>query len=186
MGSSQRMHAGNWCGESDIGIGGAAWGLIDGFVVVYGGLADTANQDPLISRLKKDRTNRELRDELLDSLGDSAAAHLSDDEKEKLVDRIIDDAPEPKKRYRWSVEDRNTLIAIASCDILAVIPVILPYLFFGFGQPAVAISRLIACIAMGYIAYQIASHIGGRKWLAGAFFVVLTFVVMAVTYYFGW
>jgi hypothetical protein len=162
------------------------WGIIDGSTVIYGGLTDKADLENIISTLKKDKNNQELRDKILDSLGDSAVAYLPDEEKEKIIDRIIDEAPESPARYRLTRDDRNTLIAIASCDILAVIPVILPYLILGFGKVPLLLSRLIAAIAIGYIVFLYAEHTGRRKWLAAGIFAVLTVVMMQITYYYGW
>jgi len=162
------------------------WGIIDGSTVIYGGLTDKADLEKIISELKKDRNDRELRDKILDSLGDSSVEYLPDEEKEKIVDRIIDEAPEVPVRYRVSRDDRNTLIAIASCDILAVIPVILPYLILGFGKIPLMLSRLIAAIAVGYIVFLYAEHTGRRKWLAAGIFFIVMIVVMQITYYYGW
>ena len=85
-----------------------------------------------------------------------------------------------------SRDDRNTLIAIASCDILAVIPVILPYLLLGFGKIPLMLSRLIASLAIGYICFLYAEHTGRNKWLTAGIFFILTIVIMQITYYFGW
>ncbi len=163
-----------------------SWGLIDGLTVIYGGLTDRADQEEILEKLKKDRTNRELRDKVLDSLEDSSTMYLPDEEKEKLVDRLIDEAPETPAKYLLSKDDRNTLIAIASCDILAVIPVMLPYLFFGFGTVPTMMARLIASIAIGYLVFLYAEHTGRNKWLAAGIFVILTAVLMEITYYYGW
>jgi hypothetical protein len=162
------------------------WGIIDGSTVIYGAMMDTADQEKIISELKKDRNKRELRDKILDSLGDSAVVYLPPEEKEKIVDRIIDEAPEAPLMYHLHREDRNTLIAIASCDILAVIPVILPYLILGFGKIPLLLSRLIAAVAIGYIVFLYAEHTGRRKWLAAGIFAILTVVMMQLTYSFGW
>jgi hypothetical protein len=163
-----------------------AWGIIDGTTVIYGGLTDKADLERTISKLKKDRNNRELRDRVLDSLGDSSVDYLPDEEKEKIVDRIIDEAPDAPVKYQMSRDNRNTLVAIASCDILAVIPVILPYLLLGFGKTPLLLSRLIAAVAIGYICYLYAEHMGRNKWLTACIFVIFTIVVMQITYYFGW
>jgi len=163
-----------------------SWGIIDGSTAMYGGLTDRADLEKAISGLKKDRHNREFRDKVLDSLNDSSVEYLPDEEKEKIVDRIIDEAPEAPVRYHLSRDDRNTLIAIASCDILAVIPVILPYLILGFGTTPLMLSRLIAALAVGYIIYLYAEHTGRRKWLAAGVFALLTVVLMQVTYSVGW
>ena len=162
------------------------WGLIDGLTVIYGGLVERADQEEILEELKKDRTNRELRDKVLDSLEDSSTMYLPDEEKEKIVDRIIDEAPEAPAKYHLSRDDRNTLIAIASCDILAVIPVMLPYLILGFGKVPTMLARLIASIAIGYLVFLYAEHTGRRKWLAAGIFVILTAVMMQITYYYGW
>jgi hypothetical protein len=163
-----------------------AWGLIDGVTVIYGGLTDRADLEEVLEKLKKDRTNRELRDKVLDSLEDSSTMYLPDEEKEKLVDRVIDEAPEAPKTYYLSKDDRNTLIAIASCDILAVIPVMLPYVLLGFGKVPTLIARLIASIAIGYLVFLYAEHTGRNKWLAGGIFAILAAIMMAITYYYGW
>ena len=54
------------------------WGIIDGTTVIYGGLTDKADLEKIIGELKKDRNNRELRDKLLDSVGDSSVDYLPD------------------------------------------------------------------------------------------------------------
>jgi hypothetical protein len=163
-----------------------AWGIIDGATVIYGGLTDKADLEKTISKLKKDRNNREMRDKILDSIGDSSVDYLPDAEKEKIVDRIIDEAPEAPVKYHLNKDDRNTLIAIASCDILAVIPVILPYLLLGFGKVPLLLSRFIAASAIAYIIFLYAGHTGRRKWLAAGIFYILTLVMMQITYYYGW
>jgi hypothetical protein len=163
-----------------------SWGIIDGSTAIFGGLTDRADLEKALAGLTKDRNNRKLRDTVLDSLGDSPASYLPDAEKEKIVDRIIDKAPEVPVKYRLSRDDRNTLIAIASCDTLAVIPVILPYLIFGFGNIPTMLSRLIAAAAVGYIVFLYAEHTGRRKWLAAGVFAILTVLLMQVTYYYGW
>ena len=163
-----------------------SWGLIDGSASIYGGLVDKADQDKLINQLKKDSNNKDLRSKLLDSLEDSPAEYLTEEEKEQMLDRIITEAPEAKPRYRFTKEDRNTLIATASCDILAVIPVILPFLLFGFGHIPLTLSRFIAAFAIGSIVFLYAEHTGRRKYLAGTIFAILTVVVMWITYYYGW
>jgi hypothetical protein len=162
------------------------WGIIDGSTVIYGGLTDKADLEKIISELRKDRNDRVLRDKILDSLGDSSVEYLPDEEKEKIVDRIIHEAPEVPAKYHLSRDDRNTLIAIASCDILAVIPVILPYLILGFGKIPLMLSRLIASIAVGYIVFLYAGHTGRRKWFAAGIFFIVMIVVMQITYYYGW
>ena len=162
------------------------WGLIDGLTVIYGGLVERADQEEILEELKKDRTNRELRDKVLASLEDSSTTYLPDEEKEKIVDRIIDEAPEAPATYYLSKDDRNTLVAIASCDILAVIPVMLPYLLLGFGKVPTMLARLIASIAIGYLVFLYAEHTGRRKWVAAGIFVMLTAVMMQITYYYGW
>ena len=49
--------------------------------VIYGGLTDKADLERTISRLKQDRNNRELRDKVLDSIGDSSVDYLPDAER---------------------------------------------------------------------------------------------------------
>ena len=159
------------------------WGLIDGLTVIYGGLTDKADQEKLIGKLKKDRNNPELRSKLWDIIGSD---YPSDETKEMYIDRIIDEGPEHKKRYILTKEDRKILVATASCDILAVIPVILPFLVLGFNSTALTLSRLIAAVAIGFIVYRFAEHTGRRKWIAAGIFFALTIVVMVVTFEFGW
>ncbi len=91
------------------------WGIIDGTTVIYGGLTDKADLERIISKLKKDRNNRELRDKVLDSIGDSSVDYLPDAEKEKIVDRIIDEVPGSPaevsfKRGRSQHPDRHRLL----------------------------------------------------------------------------
>jgi hypothetical protein len=163
-----------------------AWGLIDGLTVIYGGLSDRADQEKLISEAKKDRNNPELRKGILALLDDSVVAYLSDEKKEKLIDDVIDNGAEYKKRYKLTKEDRKALIATASCDILAVIPVILPFIVLGFTGAALTLSRIIAATAIGWIVFKYAEHTERRKYIAAVVFFFLTIVMMAVTWYYGW
>jgi hypothetical protein len=163
-----------------------AWGLIDGMTVIYSGLTDKADDEKLIGNLKKDRNKTELRKSLLSKIGDSIVGYLPDEKQEKLVDPLIDEGPEHKKVYKLSKEDRSILLATASCDIIAVIPVIIPFIILGFTGLALTLSRLIAATAIGWIVYKYAEHTGRRKWLAAGLFFFLTLLMMAITWYFGW
>jgi hypothetical protein len=163
-----------------------AWGLIDGMTVIYGGLTDKADQEKLIGQAKEDRNNPELRAGILALIEDSVIDYLSDEKKEKLIDDVIDRGPEFKKKYKLDKEDRSILLATASCDIIAVIPVILPFIVLGFTSRALTLSRLIAATAIGWIVYKYAEHTGRRKYIAAAVFFVLTILMMAITWYYGW
>lgn len=163
-----------------------SWGMIDGLTVIYGGLTDKAYQENLLRRLKKDRMEPGSRGKILEMIDGSIATYLSDDRKEVLVDQIIEEGPEETKRYRLSNEDWNILIATVSCDVIPVIPVILPYIIFGFTDLALLLSRLFAAIGIGYLVFRYSETIGRRKWLAALVFFVLTFIMMAITYSYGW
>ena len=96
--------------------------------------------------------------------------YLHDEEKEKVVDGIMDGAPEV---LVVSIEQDNqiTLIGIASGDILAVIPVLFTSLILGFRKIPLMLSWLIASIAIEYIDFLYAGPTGRRKCLAaGVFF----------------
>lgn len=162
------------------------WGLIDGFTVVYGGLVDKADEERLIGSLKKDRRNPGLRERLFGSIDDSVAGYVSDEDQEMLADKIIDQGPEAKKTYHFTKEDRNIVLATVSCDALAVIPVILPYLILGFTALAFTLSVLIASFAMAYIIFIYAKRTGRRKWVGASIFFVFALIMTLLAYYFGW
>jgi hypothetical protein len=163
-----------------------AWGLIDGFTVVYGGLVDKADEEKLIGNLKKDKSDPGLRGTLLDSIDGSVAGYVSDEDQEKLADHIIDQAPEAKKTYHFTKEDRNTVIATVSCDALAVIPVVLPYIILGFTSLAFTLSVLIASFAMAYMIFIYAKRTGRRKWMGASIFFVFALIMTLLAYYYGW
>ena len=162
------------------------WGLIDGLTVVYGGLVDKADEEKLIGNLKKDRRNPGLRERLFGSIDDSVAGYVSDEDQEMLADKIIDQGPEAKKTYHFTKEDRNIVLATVSCDALAVIPVILPYLILGFTSLAFTLSILIASFAMAYIIFIYAKRTGRRKWVGASIFFVFALIMTLLAYYFGW
>ena len=162
------------------------WGLIDGLTVVYGGLVDKADEERLIGSLKKDRRNPGLRERLFGSIDDSVAGYVSDEDQEILAEKIIDQGPEAKKTYHFTKEDRNIVLATVSCDALAVIPVILPYLILGFTALAFTLSVLIASFAMAYIIFIYAKRTGRRKWVGASIFFVFALIMTLLAYYFGW
>jgi len=162
------------------------WGLIDGLTVVYGGLVDKADEERLIGNLKKDRRNPGLRERLFGSIDDSVAGYVSDEDQEILAEKIIDQGPEAKKTYHFTKEDRNIVLATVSCDALAVIPVILPYLILGFTSLAFTLSILIASFAMAYIIFIYAKRTGRRKWVGASIFFVFALIMTLLAYYFGW
>ena len=162
------------------------WGLIDGLTVVYGGLVDKADEERLIGNLKKDRRNPGLRERLFGSIDDSVAGYVSDEDQEILAEKIIDQGPEAKKTYHFTKEDRNIVLATVSCDALAVIPVILPYLILGFTALAFTLSVLIASFAMAYIIFIYAKRTGRRKWVGASIFFVFALIMTLLAYYFGW
>ena len=163
-----------------------AWGLIDGFTVVYGGLVDKADEEKVIGNLKKDKSDPGLRGTLLSSIDDSVAGYVSEEDQEKLAEKIIDQGPEAKKTYHFTKEDRNIVLATVSCDALAVVPVILPYIILGFTTLAFTLSVLIASFSMAYIIFIYAKRTGRRKWVGATIFFVLALVMTLLAYYYGW
>lgn len=163
-----------------------AWGLIDGLTVVYGGLVDKADEEKVIGNLKKDNSNVELRGAIIDSIGGSVAGYVSEEDQAMLADKIIDQGPDAKKTYHFTKEDRNIVLATVSCDALAVVPVILPYLILGFTTLAFTLSVLIASFAMAYIIFIYAKRTGRRKWMGASIFFVIALVMTLLAYYYGW
>jgi hypothetical protein len=107
-----------------------------------------------------------------------------------LVDKAREEASDQPssapKMYRLSKEDGYTVLAIMSCDALAVVPVILPYIILGYTTLAWVLSILIASSAMACIIYLYAKHTGRRKWLAASVFFVLMLIASLLAYYYGW
>ena len=163
-----------------------AWGLIDGFTVVYGGLVDKADEEKVIGNLKRNKSDPGLRGTLLASIGDSVAGYVSEEDQKKLAEKIIDQGPEAKKTYHFTKEDRNIVLATVSCDALAVVPVILPYIILGFTTLAFTLSVLIASFSMAYIIFIYAKRTGRRKWVGATIFFVLALVMTLLAYYYGW
>jgi hypothetical protein len=94
--------------------------------------------------------------------------------------------PAAQKLHRLTKDDANTILAIMSCDALAVIPVILPYILLGFTPLALMLSILIASSALAYIIFLYAEHTGRRKWLAAGVFFVFMVIASLLAYYYGW
>jgi len=127
-----------------------------------------------------------LRGTLLASIDDSVAGYVSEEDQEKLAEKIIDQGPEAKKTYHFTKEDRNIVLATVSCDALAVVPVILPYIILGFTTLAFTLSVLIASFSMAYIIFIYAKRTGRRKWVGATIFFVLALVMTLLAYYYGW
>ena len=163
-----------------------SWGLIDGLTVVYGGLVDKADEEKNIGNLKKDRNNPGSREILLGSIDGSVAGYVSEKDQVEIAEKIIDQGPEAKKTYHFTKEDRNIVLATVSCDALAVIPVILPYLILGFTTLAFALSVLIASFAMAYIIFIYAKRTGRRKWVGAGIFFAFALMMTLLAYYLGW
>jgi hypothetical protein len=169
-----------------IGVG-ISWGLIDGLTSLYGGLTDKADEDRLIAKLKTDRNNPKMREDLLSSLDGSSLENMSDEEKQKVIDKIIDSAPEKEPKYPTTKDDWKGVLAIMSCDVLPVIPVILPFLIWGVGSDlALSLSRGAVGLAMGYIGYCYAKHTGRRPWLTAIVIATITLSIMIWSYNVGW
>jgi VIT1/CCC1 family predicted Fe2+/Mn2+ transporter len=106
-----------------------------------------------------------------------------------MVDKAREETGDKSTAYkmrRFSKDDAYTVLAIMSCDALAVVPVILPYVLLGYTTLALLLSIMIASTAMAYIIFQYAKHTGRRKWLAAGIFFVFMVIASLLAYYYGW
>jgi len=162
------------------------WGIIDGATSVYGGLVDRAEEDRIVNSLRKEKQNQQLRDELKESLGDTAARKLSDEDQSKVVDMIQAGTPEEIGKYGASVDDVKSFLATFLMDFITVFPVIIPLYVISGVKSAVFWSHFIAVLLFVMIGTIWAKRLNKNVVLAGIAFCILGMAIIAFAYYFGW
>jgi len=162
------------------------WGIIDGATSVYGGLVDKAEEDKLVNSLRREKQNQQFKDELKESLEDTAVRKLTDEDQSKVVDMIQAGNPDDIGKYSASIEDVKSFFATFLMDFITVFPVVIPLYIVDDVKSAVFWSHFVAVLLFVMIGTIWAKRLNRNAVRSGIAFGILGIVTIAFSYYFGW
>ena len=157
-----------------------AWGIIDGLLYLMGCQSERGREIRSLRALRRASSPAEAQQVIVDALPPMMAAALGPAEYESIRQRALQ-WPEPPTRpqLRWS--ECLGAVAVASCVILATVPVAMPFLFINDVARAMRVSNLVAVILLfvtGYAFGRVAEH---HPLLTGFAMVVVGSVLVALT-----
>ena len=156
------------------------WGLIDGWTYALGITMAGSEEDRAIEKLLIDRNDEHAKQKLIESLNDGPSRYLSYEEKEWVVETIVDSRPEvhPKKAYRLGRRDYSVVISFLMIDVLMATLTVIPFVIFSDTSIAMIASRLVTITAFACVAYIYAKYLN-RNWVFWVALLSLLGVIIA-------
>lgn len=164
------------------------WGLIDGISVMLTGVIDRAGGDRVLFDLRS-KNDPLTRQEARKALDGTIINALSDEEKDHILDRLADGAPQGNpyyEPYHARREDWYYALGILAIDVLFVIPIIAPLLLVHNVPDAILISRTVATLIFAVLGAAYARRLNRNRLLAALFLGTLGLGVFSLSYMLGW
>ncbi len=161
------------------------WGVIDGIIFYYIWLLDTRRTYRVITNAEgRDRESR--KNEIMDSLSGTALDVLSDQNKDAICDMMLDKEVQSEAEYE---EDRKAMvknsIGCVFFGVVALIPVLLPLLFFEDLIYALGVSCILSGLSLFVTGYLMGPYIGLNRFVMGLFLAGISFVISVISVFTG-
>ena len=167
----------------------ATWGLIDGWTSVYGPKVNEADDDRILRRLWHDPSDAKAREWIDDDIATGIGRNLDGPRRQMVMGTYLESEPQvpENKEYRADRNDFLSLLSLVIVEVLMAGLIVFPFILFPGEVYALMLSRAIAIIISGAIAYWFARRLNRRHpiiWVL--IFALLMFVVMTLSWAFGW
>jgi hypothetical protein len=157
-----------------------AWGIIDGVLYLMGGLAEKGRDLQMLHAVRRAADPRAARRALADTLPETVASILREDELDSMRARL-QQLPEPPLRARLSPRDWRGALAIFLLVFLSTLPVAVPFLVMANAGPAMRVSNAIAVGMLFFAGAAYGRCIGRRPWVLGIAMVALGSSLVSLT-----
>ena len=142
------------------------WGIIDGWSYNLCVTITRSEDDRTIHKLLRNRNDKKAKRKIMDSLDEGPTYHLSDEEKETVLEMILASEPnvDPKKVYKFGKGDHHVVVAFLMIDILMATLTILPFIILRDMGMAMIFSRAVTVSMFACVAYVSAKYLN-RNWV---------------------
>jgi hypothetical protein len=167
----------------------ATWGLIDGWTSIFGSKVNEADDDRILRRLWSDPSDAKAKEWIDDDIATGTGRNLDQPRRQKVMGTYLEAEPQipEDKEYRADRNDLLTILSLVIVEVLMAVLIVFPYILFPGEVYALMLSRAIAIIISGAVAYWFARRLNRRHpiiWVL--IFALLMFVVMTLSWTFGW
>jgi hypothetical protein len=157
-----------------------AWGIIDAVLYLMGCLAEKGRDLKTFRAVRKATDPQQAQRLVADALPSVVAAVLQPAELEAMHERLKQ-LPEPPERARVGQDDWLRALGVFFLVILAMFPVVLPFIFMQSAMAALRVSNAIAIVMLFLTGYVFGRCAGLRPWLIGVSMVVLGSILVGIT-----
>jgi len=156
-----------------------AWGIIDAALYVMGCLNERGRNLLMLRAVRQPVSPEEAKRLISDSLPESLASVLSEDEAQAIRQKLVQ-LPEPPIRAGLTKEDALRAAGICVLVFVSTFPVVIPFLFFSEVRPALRLSNAVAIVMMFFCGYVFAQCTGLRPWPTGLLMVAIGCAMVGV------
>jgi hypothetical protein len=165
------------------------WGIIDGWTSVFSPMVDDADADRALRRLWSDPGDKKAEAWVDNELASGIGRNLDDGRREKVLATYVEAEPKvpANKVHKADREDIMVVLCLVIVEVLMALLIVLPYVLFPGESYSPILSRAIAITIAGAIAYWYAIRLNRPHpmiWVG--FFIALMFVVVTLSWLFGW
>jgi hypothetical protein len=156
-----------------------AWGIIDAALYVMGCLNERGRELLMLRAVRQPVSPEETKSLISDSLPESLASVLSEDEAQAMRQKLVQ-LPEPPARIGLTKDDALSAAGICLLVFVSTFPVVIPFLFVGEVGSALRLSNAVAIVMMFLCGYVFAQRSGLRPWPTGLLMVAIGCAMVGV------
>ena len=157
-----------------------AWGFIDAIMYLMNVAVERGHAIKVFNRINQSRDQEATRAILKDELNTTFTAIVTNDELDRLADRLKK-LPEPSKRILLTSTDFLAGVEIFLLVFLCTLPVALPFAMFDDIALAMRVSNGVALVMLFVGGYLLAGYAGFRRLLTAAAYAFIGIALVALT-----
>jgi hypothetical protein len=160
-----------------------AWGLVDAIMFVMNVLLERGHSIAILKKMTHSKTKEASRTVLKEELPPLVVVLLTDDELDRVSDRLKRLSEPPKYLLTWA--DFVVGLEIFLLVFLCTLPVALPFAFFQDASLALRVSNGVAVFLLLIGGYILAGYAGFRRFPTAVIYVGIGLLLVALTLLLG-
>jgi len=158
----------------------AAWGVVDAVMYIMNVLLERGHALRALQKIRKAENRETSRAILREEIQPALSALLTEDELDKVTDRI-NGIPEPRKSHLMTGGDVKAGIQIFFLVFICTLPVAIPFAVFDELPLAMRASNAVALLMLFAGGFRLAQYAGFRTWLTAFAYTMIGILLVALT-----
>lgn len=157
-----------------------AWGIVDAVMYIMNVLLERGHSLRALQKIREAEHRETSRAILREEIQPALSALLTDDELDKVTDRV-NGIPEPKMGHLMTSGDLKAGVHIFLLVFVCTLPVVIPFAVLDELPLAMRVSNAVALLMLFAGGFRLAQYAGFRTWLTAFAYAMIGVLLVALT-----